>query len=173
MAVLVSKWPLGTSEILNMILALVFTHRNAFCSWNLVGIIYDPWVYTERRQSADGGTANNKVNPNQLSKKMPRPVQGDPSPGEPPLGWLWFWLFHPLPGSAWADGKLAELAEQLGKMVEHPKSKSTQPKFAKRWTSLYKQRNYGALCGLRTTIAIRALQLQTKYTTYCRFINFS
>ena len=30
-------------------------------------------------------------------------------------------------GSAWADGKLAELAEQLGKMVEHPKSKSTNP----------------------------------------------
>ena len=33
----------------------------------------------------------------------------------------------PLPGSAWADGKLEELAEQLGKMVEHPKSKSTNP----------------------------------------------
>ena len=31
-----------------------------------------------------------------------------------------------LPGSAWADGKLAEPAEQLGKMVEHLKSKSTQ-----------------------------------------------
>ena len=31
-------------------------------------------------------------------------------------------MFHPLPGSAWADGKLTELAEQLGKMVEHPKS---------------------------------------------------
>ena len=31
-----------------------------------------------------------------------------------------------LTGSAWADGKLAELAEQLGKIVEHPKSMSTQ-----------------------------------------------
>ena len=29
-----------------------------------------------------------------------------------------------VPPSAWADGKLAELAEQLGKMVEDPKSKS-------------------------------------------------
>ena len=28
-------------------------------------------------------------------------------------------LFHLLPGSAWADGNLAELAEQVGKMVEH------------------------------------------------------
>ena len=31
-----------------------------------------------------------------------------------------------------SDGKLAEVAEQLGKMVEHPKSKSTQPRFASR-----------------------------------------
>ena len=31
-------------------------------------------------------------------------------------------MFHPQPGSAWANGKLADLAEQLGKMVEHPKS---------------------------------------------------
>ena len=40
------------------------------------------------------------------------------------LGWVDFdfWLFHPLPGSAWADGKLAEMSEQLGKIVEHPKS---------------------------------------------------
>ena len=53
------------------------------------------------------------------------PLQGDPSPGEPRLGWLWFWLFHPLPSSACADGKLVELTEQLGKMVEHPKAKST------------------------------------------------
>ena len=36
----------------------------------------------------------------------------------------------------WADGKLAELAEQLGKMVEHPKSKSTQPRFARIWVPL-------------------------------------
>ena len=32
------------------------------------------------------------------------------------LGWIWFVLFqfHPLPSSAWADGKLAEVAEQVG-----------------------------------------------------------
>ena len=36
------------------------------------------------------------------------------------LGWVGlFWLFHPLPGSACADVKLAEPAEQLCKMVEH------------------------------------------------------
>ena len=39
-------------------------------------------------------------------------VQGDTSPGEPGLGCLRFWPFNPLPGSAWADRKLAELAEQ-------------------------------------------------------------
>ena len=39
------------------------------------------------------------------------------------FGWLWFVLFHPLPSSAWADGKLAEVAEQVGKMGEYPKSK--------------------------------------------------
>ena len=36
---------------------------------------------------------------------------------------------HPLPNSAWADVKLAEVAEQGGKMMELPKSKSTQPKY--------------------------------------------
>ena len=33
---------------------------------------------------------------------------------------------------------MAEVAEQLGKMVKHPKSKSTQPKFARRMVFLYK-----------------------------------
>ena len=50
------------------------------------------------------------------------------------LGWVDFdlecsTLCLVLPGSAWANGKLAELAELLGKMVEHPKPKSTQPRF--------------------------------------------
>ena len=29
-------------------------------------------------------------------------------------------LFHPLPNSAWADGKLSEVVEQVGKMGEYP-----------------------------------------------------
>ena len=49
-------------------------------------------------------------------------VQGDTSPGEPGLGLT---LISAVPPSASADGKLAELAEQVGKMVEHPKSQST------------------------------------------------
>ena len=55
------------------------------------------------------------------------------------LGWAEFdfGCSTSLPGSAWADGKFAELAEQLGKMVEHPKSKSTQPRFARRCVALY------------------------------------
>ena len=65
---------------------------------------------------------------------VPRIVQGDTSPGESGLGWPWFWLVPSLPGSAWAYGKLAELAEQLSKMEGHPKSKSTQPRYARRWT---------------------------------------
>ena len=39
----------------------------------------------------------------------------------------WVVLFHPLPISAWADGKLAEVAEQVGEIGEYPKSKSTRP----------------------------------------------
>ena len=31
----------------------------------------------------------------------------------------------------------AEVAEQVGKMVEHPKLKSTQPRFARIWATLY------------------------------------
>ena len=34
-----------------------------------------------------------------------------------------------MPGSAWADGNLAELAEQVDKMVEHYRSKATQPNY--------------------------------------------
>ena len=53
------------------------------------------------------------------------------------LGQLWFWLFHLLPGSAWADGELAEVAEQAGKWVEHHRSESTQPNYLTRWATLY------------------------------------
>ena len=52
------------------------------------------------------------------------------------LGRLQFCLFHHLPNSAWADGELAELAEQVEKMVEYHRSKSTQPNYPTRWTSL-------------------------------------
>ena len=38
-------------------------------------------------------------------------------------------MFHHLPGSALANGKLAELAEHVGRMVEHLRSKSTQPNY--------------------------------------------
>ena len=56
------------------------------------------------------------------------------------LSWVdfLFWQFHLLPGSAWADGKLAELAVWLGRLVEHPKFKSTElhvTQSARRWTS--------------------------------------
>ena len=46
------------------------------------------------------------------------------------LGWVDFDLCLVL--SALADVKFADVAEQVGKMVEHPKSKSTQPRFARR-----------------------------------------
>ena len=36
-------------------------------------------------------------------------------------------MFHCLPDSAWADGKLAEAAGQLGKMVEHPNQSQPNP----------------------------------------------
>ena len=46
--------------------------------------------------------------------------------GKPGLGWILICIVPPLPSSAWADEKLAEMIKQVGKMVEHPKSKSTQ-----------------------------------------------
>ena len=39
--------------------------------------------------------------------------------------------------SAWAYGKLAELAEQVNKLMEHHKSKSTQPGSESCWDTLY------------------------------------
>ena len=36
----------------------------------------------------------------------------------------------------WADGIVAGLAEQKGKTVEHNRSKSTQPNYLTRWTTL-------------------------------------
>ena len=45
------------------------------------------------------------------------------------LGWVdWFWLFHCLPDSGWADESWAELAEQLGNMGGTYRWKSTQPR---------------------------------------------
>ena len=46
-------------------------------------------------------------------------VQGDKSGRGHELGLLWFWMFHFLPNSAWADGNLAEFSRHLGNMVEN------------------------------------------------------
>ena len=42
------------------------------------------------------------------------------------LGWVAF-IFISLPGSAWADGSLAELAGQLGNLMEHPNQSQPNP----------------------------------------------
>ena len=53
-------------------------------------------------------------------------------------GWVdWFWLFHCLPDSVWADDSLAEWADQLGKMGGSSKLKSTQLRSACWWFTLY------------------------------------
>ena len=43
------------------------------------------------------------------------------------LGWHEFWVFHCLPNSAWAVGNFADLAWQMGKMVEHPTQSQPNP----------------------------------------------
>ena len=63
-------------------------------------------------------------------------------------GWGWWsetWVvltlflsFHWLPSSALADGKLPQLAWQLGRMVEHPnQGQLNQPMFPTTSTTLY------------------------------------
>ena len=52
------------------------------------------------------------------------------------LGWLWFCLFYLLPCSAWADGKLAEVAKEVGNIVEHHRSNITQPNYLTRRTTV-------------------------------------
>ena len=52
------------------------------------------------------------------------------SGGEPGLGLLWFGMFH---HPAWAVGSYIS-GHQPGEL---PKSKSTQPRFATRWVTLY------------------------------------
>ena len=59
-----------------------------------------------------------------------RSNQGDPSGGEPGLGWLRFGEFPRLV-AATVDTYCPS------SMVEHPKSKSTKPRFATRWLTLY------------------------------------
>ena len=56
-------------------------------------------------------------------------IQVGPSPGEPGLGWLWFGMFH---HPAWAVGSYSSGHQAR----ELPKSKSTQPRFARRWVTL-------------------------------------
>ena len=53
--------------------------------------------------------------------------------------WVGLTFMLAVPTCAWADMKLAELAEQLGKMVEHQRSKSTQPINPSRCPTLYLQ----------------------------------
>ena len=51
--------------------------------------------------------------------------------------WIGLTWILAVPGSARADGKLAEVAEQLGKIEEHHRSKSTQPNYPTRWDTLH------------------------------------
>ena len=63
---------------------------------------------------------------------------GVPSYCWPWLGWLWPWQFCYLPDLAWAVGIFAEMAGQLGKRVEHRKSKANKPQSGtpcKRWSA--------------------------------------
>ena len=79
---------------------------------------------------------------------LPWQVQGEPSSGGLGLSWLWFCLFHCLPGSAWEDESLAERVEQLRKMVVTSKSNSTQPRSASWWLTLYRMKE---ITDLKTT----------------------
>ena len=56
-------------------------------------------------------------------------VHGGASPRRPGLGWLWFGMFHQ---PAWAVGsyRSGHQPEEL------PKYRSTQPRFARRWSTL-------------------------------------
>ena len=49
----------------------------------------------------------------------------------------WHWILHLLPCFAWAVAKLADMTEQLGKIVEHKtRSGSTKPNNLTIWTTL-------------------------------------
>ena len=72
-----------------------------------------------------------------LCTHLPVYREGGPSARIAGLCWLWFWVFQLLPGSAWADGKRADLAEELGETVEHHRQKSNQPNYPIRWVALY------------------------------------
>ena len=58
-----------------------------------------------------------------------REIQGDPSGGEPGLGWHRFWEFLRLVAAIVAT-------YCPSRMVEHSRSKSTQPRFATSWVTL-------------------------------------
>ena len=64
-------------------------------------------------------------------------IQGGPNGQIVVLSWLMFRLFHLLPGSAFALGKLAAKAELVFKVAEHNRSKSAQPNIQTRKNSLY------------------------------------
>ena len=52
--------------------------------------------------------------------------------------WVGLTLILAVPPSAWADRKLADLAEQLGKMVEYHRSQSTLSHYPSRCLTLYR-----------------------------------
>ena len=64
-------------------------------------------------------------------------IQWDPSPGEPRLGWLWLWIFHYLAQLLSQFCQFPISPGRTRQRVEQTKSKSTQPRFARRWVSRY------------------------------------
>ena len=76
---------------------------------------------------------------NQLSLNIhliSKTIQGGTSRWISGLVRLLLWLSRLLPVSTRADGKLTELAKQVGEMVEHHRSKSAQPNYPDRRTTL-------------------------------------
>ena len=59
-------------------------------------------------------------------------IQGDPSPGEPAFG-----MFHHLAQLLSRFCQIPTSPSRIGQRVEQSKYKSTQPRFARRWITLY------------------------------------
>ena len=84
-------------------------------------------------------------------------IQGEPSPLGPALGCLWFWLFHCLPDSAWADESLAEWVDQLIKTVGISKLSRGVTKFV----TYPKGKRHGT--STRAKASLGLLYLHTKF----------
>ena len=114
-------WVLATGRLTRLPPLHIIHHLSTWTTGNcsLIPSHYqstvDSWQLSRHNGKTEPDARSALVQSERMVARGSRIIHGGAYARIAGLGLFWFEVFHPLPGSVWADGKLAELAEQVGK----------------------------------------------------------